>query len=234
LSREAETKELHMMTAIQSTKTHQTSGTNTRDGSGVLRWLPSILWIVAAALLLVSINSPYWGMVLEAPQYPGGLEMRAFVNYLTGDEDPQRDEVREIDGLNHYIGMKSLLEAAKIERAIALPAVFLMAGLLLLAALWRRKWLWLLTVPAALFPFIFLADLAFWLTYYGQNLDPYAPLSSAIRPFTPPILGEGVIGQFRTVANVDTGWFIAVAASLCIVAAIVLHQIERRRTQAAG
>ncbi|MBP6298443.1 MAG: hypothetical protein KA401_03780, partial [Anaerolineae bacterium] len=70
--------------------------------------LPAGFFLVAAVLLVVSIGFPYWGLVLEAPQYPGGLEMRVFVNYMTGDEDPKLDEVREIDGLNHYIGMKSL------------------------------------------------------------------------------------------------------------------------------
>jgi hypothetical protein len=173
-------------------------------------------------------------MVLEAPQYPGGLAMRVFVNYMTGDEDPRRDEVREIDGLNHYIGMKSLFEAATFERSIALPAVFVMAGLLVVAAVLRRKWVWLLTLPAALFPFAYLGDLALWLTYYGHNLDPYAPLSSAIEAFTPPILGEGVIGQFRTVASVHTGWFLAVSASICILVGIVFHLIDQRRTHLQG
>lgn len=219
------------MTAVQSTKTTFASGTSHQAKFSFRRWLPSLLWIAAAALLIASISSPYWGMVLEAPQYPGGLEMRVFVNYLTGDEDPRRDEVREIDGLNHYIGMPSLYAAAELERSIALPAVFVMAALLVLVALWRRKWLWLLTLPAALFPFAYLGDLAFWLTYYGHNLDPYAPLSSAIEPFSPPILGEGLIGQFRTVASVHTGWFLAVGASICIVAAIALHLIEARRAK---
>jgi hypothetical protein len=222
------------MTAFQSTKSNLTSGASSQARSGFRRWLPSILWIAAAVLLLASISSPYWGMVLEAPQYPGGLEMRVFVNYMTGDEDPRRDEVREIDGLNHYIGMKSLFEAAKFERSIALPAVFVMAGLLVVAALWRRKWLWLLTLPAALFPFAYLGDLALWLTYYGHSLDPYAPLSSAVQPFTPPILGEGVIGQFRTVAGVGSGWLLAVGASICVVAAIIFRLIDQRRASAQG
>ena len=222
------------MTAVQSTKTTLTSSERNQTRLSIRRWLPSVLWIAAAALLITSISSPYWGMVLEAPQYPGGLEMRVFVNYMTGDEDPRRDEVREIDGLNHYIGMKSLFEAAQFERSVALPAVFGMAALLVLAALWRRKWLWLLTVPAALFPFAYLGDLALWLTYYGHSLDPYAPLSSAIEPFTPPILGEGIIGQFRTVASVHTGWFLAAGASICIIAAIVFRLIDQRRASAQG
>ncbi len=193
-----------------------------------IKWLPSVFFVVAAALLLVSIRFPYWGLVLEAPQYPGGLQMRVFVNEMTGDDDPRLDEVREIDGLNHYIGMASLYEAARLERSIAIPAVFLMAALLVVAAVWRRRWTGLLAVPALTFPVIFLADLGLWMRYYGQNLDPYAPLSSAIQPFVPPILGEGVIGQFKTVAYVDVGWYIIAAGSLLIIAALLLKLVGRR------
>jgi hypothetical protein len=38
-----------------------------------------------ACLLLVSIFFPYWHMELEAPQYPNGLFLTAYVNHLTGD-----------------------------------------------------------------------------------------------------------------------------------------------------
>jgi hypothetical protein len=201
------------------------------------RWLPSLSWVLAAVVLMISLSFPYWGMVLEAPQYPGGLQMRVFVNRLTGDDDPKRDEVAEIDGLNHYIGMKSLTEAAKIERSIALPAVYLMVALLLVAAVMlasqaRRRWTWLLTIPALGFPIVFLGDLAFWMTYFGQNLDPYAPLSSSIQPFTPPILGRGVIGQFSTVASIHQGWLFAGAASILIVVGLVFAWLNHRSAKA--
>jgi hypothetical protein len=192
-------------------------------------WLPSLLWITAGILLLVSIQFPYWGMVLQAPQYPGGLRMRVFVNEMTGDEDPKLDEVHEIDGLNHYIGMKSMYEAASLERSIAIPALITVVVLLAAAALMRRRWMWLITIPAVGFPIVFLADLAFWLAFYGNNLDPYAPLSSAISAFTPPILGEGIIGQFKTIAYVDTGWYLAAAAAICVLTAIVFRLIEQRK-----
>lgn len=197
------------------------------------RWLPPVFFLAAAVLLIVSIGVPYWGLVLQAPQYPGGLQMRVFVNNMTGDDDPKLDEVREIDGLNHYIGMKSLYEAARFERSIAIPAVILMAIFLGVAALSRWRWRWLLTIPALTFPFVFLADLAFWMTSYGQNLDPYAPLSSSIQPFTPPLLGEGVIGQFKTVAYVDTGWYLIFAGSVLIAVALLL-KLNSRMTKSEG
>lgn len=218
---------------ISPTKSNADNHTSRTASRRWLKWLPSAFFLVAAVLLIVSISMPYWGLVLEAPQYPGGLQMRVFVNYMTGDDDPKLDEVREIDGLNHYIGMKSLYEAAEFERSIAIPAVIIMVIFLGIAAFWRRRWAWLLAIPALTFPFVFLADLAFWMTNYGQNLDPYAPLSSAIQPFTPPILGEGVIGQFRTVAYVDTGWYIIFAGSILITVALLL-KLNSKVTKSEG
>lgn len=194
----------------------------------LLKWLPTGMLLLAAILLVVSIAFPYWGLILEAPQYPGGLQMRVFVNEMTGDEDPRLDEVSEIDGLNHYIGMKSLYDAATLERSIAIPAVIIMVILLVVVAFLRRRWVWVLALPAISFPFVFLADLGLWMRYYGQNLDPYAPLSSAIKPFVPPVLGEGVIGQFKTVAYVDTGWYLAVGAAALIVVALLLRLVSAR------
>lgn len=215
--------------------TQPMSQTNTRSNQAysdktihlLLKWIPSGLMLIAAVLLIASIAFPYWGLVLEAPQYPGGLQMRVFVNYMTGDEDPTLDEVSEIDGLNHYIGMKSLYEAAAFERSIAIPGIIIMVIALGVTAFVRRRWIWVLALPAIVFPFVFLGDLAYWLNNYGQNLDPYAPLSSAIQPFTPPLIGEGVIGQFKTVAYVDTGWFIAVGAAGAVGVALLIRLATR-------
>jgi copper chaperone NosL len=214
----------NVISTTESNANHRTTQMASRRW---LKWLPTAFFLVAAVLLVLSIGVPYWGLVLEAPQYPDGLRVRVFVNNMVGDEDPRLDEVREIDALNHYIGMKSLYEAAKFERSIAIPAVAIMIGLLAVAAFWRRRWTWLLTIPALTFPVVFLADLGFWMTYYGQNLDPSAPLSSAIHPFTPPILGEGIIGQFKTIAYVDTGWYIIAAGSVLIAAALLIKLSSR-------
>ncbi len=116
--------------------------------------IPNYLFVAAALLLLVSIFLPYWKMTLLAPQYPGGLHVMAYVNELTGD-------VAEIDGLNHYIGMRPLDEAAKLERSVSVFAI----GALVAARRWPlfsciRKWVVLLVLPAILMPVIFLAGYA--------------------------------------------------------------------------
>jgi copper chaperone NosL len=180
------------------------------------RW-PTILLGAAAALLIASIFLPYWKMTLHAPQYPKGLHVTVFVNRLTGD-------VAEIDGLNHYIGMRPLGEAAQLERSVSIAAIAIV-GLLVLAAIFiHTRWAALLALPAILMPFLFIGDMYFWMRNFGQNLDPTAPLSSAIEPFTPPILGEGVVGQFRTVASWEIGLLMAFLASGLTLAGLYMHR----------
>lgn len=178
---------------------------------------PSGALILAALCLLASSLLPVWSMTLKAPQYPRGLTVTAYVDRLTGDVD-------EIDGLNHYIGMRPLNEAAQLEREVATFAIVGLALLCLSAVVVHTKWAALLAAPACSFPFVFLADLHYWMRDSGLNLDPRAPLSSSIKPFVPPILGEGVIGQFRTVATVEVGWLLALAASALIVVGLCLHR----------
>lgn len=179
--------------------------------------LPTVFLGLAAFCLLVSIFQPYWKMTLLAPQYPGGLEVKAYVNRLEGD-------VSEIDGLNHYIGMRPLGEAAQLERSLSVLIISVTALLVVSAIFIHTKWAALLALPALLFPAIFLADMYFWLRNFGLNLDPTAALSGAIEPFVPPILGEGVVGQFKTVASADSGLYLAAFASLLILVGLFFHR----------
>lgn len=173
--------------------------------------VPSILFVAAALLLLTSIFLPYWEMTLLAPQYPGGLHITAYVNELTGD-------VAEIDGLNHYIGMRPLNEAATLERSVSVFAIAALALLVVAAIFVHTKWVVLLVLPAILMPVVFLLDLQYWLRDFGMNLDETAALSSAIDPFVPKVLGSGKIAQFETIASPGFGWWLALlAATLCIV-----------------
>lgn len=179
--------------------------------------LPALLFSAAAMLLLVSIWLPYWKMTLLAPQYPGGLEVITYVNRLEGD-------VFEVDGLNHYIGMRPLEEAAQLERAVSVVAITILALLLLAAILIHTKWVVLLVLPALLMPFLFLADMYYWMRDFGMNLDPTAALSNIIEPFVPPILGRGLVGQFETVAAFQSGLYLAFLATALILVGLYYHR----------
>src|SRR5262249_9233348 len=145
-------------------------------------------------------------MKLNAPQYPLGLTLAIYPDHVDGDVD-------EIDGLNHYIGMRKIGSAAAIERRLGIPAIMVLAAGLLFAASTRSRWVVVLVVPAILFPPLFLGDLYWWLRDSGLGLDPKAPLSSSIRPFVPQVLGAGKIGQFRTEASLGLGYYLGLSAS---------------------
>jgi len=179
--------------------------------------LPTLLFAAAAILLLVSILLPYWSLTLHAPQYPAGLRVEARLNGISGD-------VNEIDGLNHYIGMRPLAQAAAFERSISILGVAVVALLILAAIFVHSPWAALLALPALLFPVIFLADLQYWLANFGQNLDPKAPLSSSVKPFIPPVLFEGHIAQFTTIAAPAMGLWLAILASLLILVGLFFHR----------
>jgi hypothetical protein len=179
--------------------------------------IPTIIMLAAAIILFISIFLPYWKLTLFAPQYPGGLKAQMYVNRLTGD-------IQEIDGLNHYIGMKPLGEAAVLERTLSVYIIIGLA-LLIIGTIYVHSPLALfLAIPAIMYPAFFLGDLYFWMRTFGTNLDQNAPLKNAVKPFVPPLLGEGKIAQFSTVATWEVGLFLSIAASVLIIVGLYFHR----------
>lgn len=178
---------------------------------------PSRLFVLSAILILISMLFPYWVLRLNAPQFPDGLTIQVFVNRMEGD-------VGELEGLNHYVGLGSFADAAVLERSIAIAAIIGLVGLLLAGLYVHSRWVLLLVLPALLFPVVFLADLQYWLYDFGHNLDPLAPLAAAVGEFTPPIFGPAEIAQFETLALPGLGLILAIAGSVMVGWALVLHR----------
>ena len=63
-------------------------------------WIRFLLIICGLALVAV-LFVPLWRIDLAAPQYPEGLRLLIYPDKLAGNVDI-------INGLNHYIGMKTL------------------------------------------------------------------------------------------------------------------------------
>ena len=212
-----------MTASITSQATSEKApGANARWRSSGLFW-PRLLPVIAALLLAISTIFSYWALTLHAPQYPGGLKITIFTHKVTGD-------VSEVDGLNHYIGMMPLGDAAGFERSVAMFAIAAFVIMGILAAVLKPARASLLALPIVIFPFVFAADLFIWLYRAGHELDPTAALSSSVKDFTPAIIGEGVVGQFSTTAFFGPGFFIALAASMLALAGIIV----RFRRQSSG
>ncbi|MCP4422748.1 MAG: cytochrome C [Chloroflexi bacterium] len=179
--------------------------------------LPTLLFGIAAILIIISIPLPYWEMELSAPQYPKGLHITAYVNELTGD-------LFELNGLNHYIGMRPLEEAAQLEKSLSRMAIGALGILTLFSIFIHSRWVVLLALPAISMPILFLVDLQWWMAKFGTDLDPKAPLSSTIDPFIPNVLGSGKIAQFETLALPGTGLYLAILASILVIVGLYFHR----------
>jgi len=179
--------------------------------------IPSALLMLAALLLMTSMFLPYWSMTLFAPQYPDGLKVNVYVNQLEGD-------VREVDSLNHYLGMPPLDEGGQLERSISRFSIVALGLLLIGAVFVHNRWAAVLALPAIGYPFLFLADLYYILYSYGHSIDPNSALGGAIAPFTPPILGPGTVAQFRTVAAAEAGLILASLAVGVILIGLWFHR----------
>lgn len=171
--------------------------------------LPSALLMLAALLLMISMFLPYWSMKMTAPQYPKGLWVSVYVNHLEGD-------MREIDELNHYLGMPPLDNGGQLERSISMIALGTFSLLLIAGVFVHNQWAAILALPVIGYPLIFIADLFYILYQYGHSIDPKSALGGAIPPFTPPIIGTGKVGQFGTIASFEIG-FLFVMVSIAVV-----------------
>ncbi|MGQ0604740.1 MAG: cytochrome C [Anaerolineales bacterium] len=195
--------------------------------------VPSALLMLAALLLMISMFQSYWSLTMTAPQYPKGLRVDVYVNHLDGD-------VREVDALNHYLGMPKLDEGGQFERSISLFAIVAL-GLLLIAGVFiHNQWAAVLALPVVLYPLIFLADLWYILYTFGHSIDPKSALGGAIEPFTPPLFGEGKIGQFGTFAQAEVGLYLAFAAVAVVLIGLWFHRaaykpiVEARKRGVSG
>ena len=160
--------------------------------------------LAAAALVGLSSVLPLWNLTMKAPQYPKGLRLDAYGSRMAGD-------LRELNILNHYIGMRPI-EMPALETAMFPVGILALVALCLAAPLHRylRR---LAVAGLALTPVIILADLQRWLYVFGHSLDPHAPIR--LGPFTPLVLGTSKMGNFESSAMVGTG-------ILCLWAAAVL------------
>jgi copper chaperone NosL len=179
------------------------------------RWLI----VIASAALIPTIFMPTWRITLRAPQYPNGLTMAIYPNTVEGD-------LREVNLLNHYIGMHSI-EPSEFPEFRFIPFFILrFLGLSLLAAMTGRMAIAALGyLDFVVFGAVMLFTLQHWLSEFGQNLDPTAPLKLA--PFAAKFLGQTRVGQFSVQSWPAAG---AIMMTLAAILGPVVVGLEWRRS----
>jgi len=161
----------------------------------------ALVVVATVGLLIPTYLLPLWRLEMYANQYPDGLELSIYSHKLEAGN--QGNDLREINTLNHYIGMRELI-AEEFTEFKWLPFVtgfFVIFGLRA-AVLGKMSQL-----VDQLVMFVYFGLFSLWSFYhrlysYGHNLDPKAAVK--VEPFTPPLFGHKTLANFDVYS--DPGW----------------------------
>ncbi len=182
------------------------------------RWL----LVVAALCVAIALFLPVWYIYLDAPQYPEGLRLSIWVHKLAGDVDI-------INGLNHYIGMKTLHSDDFVEFTV-LPYILTLYALLFVgtALNGRRKWLNASLVAFITFGAVAIADFWKWEYDYGHNLDPAAAIKVPGMAYQPPLIGFKQLLNFGAYSIPAAGGWLLLIAGVSLLVAVLIETFGRR------
>jgi copper chaperone NosL len=187
-----------------------------------MRTTSRIMLVVCALTLVAVLFVPMWRIELTAPQYPEGLKLLIFANRLGGNVDI-------INGLNHYIGMKTLHTSDFIEFTV-LPyiIIFFVAAFILVALLGKKKWLTILFILFVCFGVIAMVDFWRWEYNYGHNLNPNAAIIVPGMAYQPPLIGYKQLLNFGAYSIPDMGGWIFLGVGV-MLSVLVIFELRARR-----
>lgn len=178
--------------------------------------LVKLFLIIGAGLLVGVMFVPMWRIDLDAPQYPEGLRLLIYTNKLAGNVDI-------INGLNHYIGMKTLHTEDFIEFSILNYIIGFFAAFFLVTAIaGKKKLLNVLLICYVLFGTIAMIDFWKWEYNYGHNLNPDAAIIVPGMAYQPPLIGFKQLLNFGAYSVPDIGGWFFIASGLLLVLSLVL------------
>jgi hypothetical protein len=193
-----------------------------------LGWGSRIAILVAAAMLLPVFFFPLYRMTLYSNQFPDGLNLYIYSGTLRGGQTEARDDLREINSLNHYIGMHALEQADFTE----FQWIPLMLGFFVILSLRSVVIGKMSSVVDTVVLFGWFGLFALWHFYsrlytYGHNLDPSAAVK--VQPFTPPIFGSHQIANFTVFNYPATGTYLMLGFVILSALAIWLAARQNQK-----
>ncbi len=172
--------------------------------------------ILGSLLLLFLFVFPLWNITLEAPQYPEPLAMDIWINKVT-DHNP--NDIKNINLMNHYIGMKDV--PTDLKEFEIFPIVIIVMAILgvLIGFIGRRKLYVTWGIVMLLLGIVGMYDFYLWLYDYGHNLNPQAAIKIPGQGYMPPLLGSKSILNFNAISLPMAGaYFMIVGIILSFVA----------------
>jgi len=188
-----------------------------------------LMLLAAAALLVTTYFFPLWNLTMFAPQYPDGLRLDIYSYTLVGGNGGQ--DIKEINVLNHYIGMQDLVSESFTEFKW-MPFVIGALGLLVLRAIVHGTVAALVDVTML---FVYFGAFSLWsfaykLYRYGHDLAPTAAVR--VPPFMPPMFGGEQIANFEVYSYPRPATYAMAGAILLLVSALAWTWWTSRRSRA--
>jgi copper chaperone NosL len=183
--------------------------------------------IFISSLILIGVFFfPIWNIDLQAPQYPEGLGLKIWINEVTGAKE---FDLQNINGLNHYIGMKPI-NPDDIPELKIMP--FIIAFMILFglfnAFKGNRKLVYVWIIIFIILGAIGLYDFYIWEYNYGHNLSPDAPIKVPGMTYQPPLIGSKQLLNIKAVSLPGLGSFIIF---LSIALNVVALFIDRKKSK---
>ena len=177
--------------------------------------------VIGALLPLALFIFPLWKITLEAPQYPTPLGMYIYINDFA-DANPH--DIKNINIMNHYVGMKYIPEAIPEFKIFPLGIIITSIIGLIIGFLGNHKWFLAWFILMVSLSCAGLYDFYLWEHDYGHNLDPKAIMKftnpdGSIMGFQPPLFGSKDILNFTAHSYPQLGaYFLGLGMALSFVA----------------
>lgn len=194
--------------------------------------------IIGSLLLLGLFKFPLWNIMLGAPQYPDPLGMNI---YITGIKGVSEFDIQNIDGLNHYIGMRTIPKAEDMWEFEVFPLVI--GGMVILGVVigflgffgkvnhwWFIGWFGLMSILGIMGMY----DFNLWLTDYGTNLDPNAIMKmtnpdGTAMTYKPPLFGHQKMLNFDVDSWPHIGAYLMFVGMLLTLVAFFVGKKEWKK-----
>ncbi len=187
-----------------------------------------IIMLIGSLLLGSLFFLPMWNITLEAPQYPDPIGMDIYINKFEGANP---NDIKNINIMNHYVGMKDIPET--IPEFSLFP--WFAGGMLLLgvilAFIGKSKlylvWFGLMIVLGSLAMY----DFYLWEYDYGHDLKETAAIKFTDEKgepmaYQPPLIGNKMILNFKALSWPRMGAYLMFAGMALAVVAYYLSKKE--------
>ncbi|MCB0654434.1 MAG: hypothetical protein KDC85_24350 [Saprospiraceae bacterium] len=192
-----------------------------------------ILMIIGTLFLLGLFVFPLWNITLEAPQYPDPIGMDIWITKIT---DHQPNDVKNINLMNHYVGMKEIPEHMKefevfpwvVGAMIALGLIFAFTGNYKLFLVWF--------ILMVILGIAGMYDFYLWEYDYGHSLNPKAAIKfttpdGSPMAYQPPLIGSKVILNFRAISLPMAGAYLLFTGMVISLIAFFVGKKEASKAQ---